>query len=262
MRSRQVADTGEAQLDLTIIPTARPDDAIIVNHIRARARVTVAHAELLEDHYRIVIPVRGHDHAIGVRTQSQIVKAAEYADSYYHLLGATTRPDSDVTQLSQFRKFSRAEAESLALQDAGDFHITDEVLRRDAKHLHKLGSFSALVDYHNNVQKSTRLNLERVNSILGNDPQIEKIRDIVQKGATIDMAPDFTPIHRTAAYRNLQIRMLPVYEKAVAAIHATNRVLLFHVDDIPAELYAEMHTANEYHWRPEPGKVAGRPLLD
>ena len=23
-----------------------------------------------------------------------------------------------------------------------------------------------------------------------------------------------------------------------------------------------MHTANEYHWRPEPGKVAGRPLLD
>jgi hypothetical protein len=204
---------------------------------------------------------------IGVRTQSQITTAAEYADVYYHLLGANTRPDSDVKYLSQLlltltKKFSRAEAETLALLDAGDFQISDEVLRRDAKHLRELGSFSALVDYHNNAQKNTGLNLERVNAILGNDPQIDKIRDIVHKGATIDMAPDFTPIHRTAAYRNLQIRMLPVYEKAVAAMHATNKVLLFHVDDIPAELYAEMHTANEYHWRPEPGKVAGRPLLD
>eukprot|EP01036_Dinobryon_divergens_P061775 gene61775-biopygen27207 len=36
-----------------------------------------------------------------------------------------------------------------------------------------------------------------------NGPQIEKIRDIVQNGANIDMAPDFKPIHRTAAYRNL-----------------------------------------------------------
>jgi hypothetical protein len=193
--------------------------------------------------------------------------AAEYANSYHQLLGATTRPDSEAKQLSQLllaltRKFSRAEAESLALQDAADFEISDETLRRDAAHLRALGSFSALVDYHNNVQKRSGLSLERVNSILGNDPQIEKIRDIVQNGATIDMAPDFTPIHRTAPYRNLQLRMLPVYKKAVAAMHATNKVLLFHVDDIPAELYAEMHTANEYHWRPEPGKVAGRPLLD
>eukprot|EP01036_Dinobryon_divergens_P061880 gene61880-biopygen31399 len=182
MSSRQVADTGEAQWELAI-PTARSDEAI-VNHVsqdqnqkrnlvcpkttratnapdtRARALDAGApqpEAEILEDHYRIVILVRGHDHAIGVKAQS------------------------------------------LALQDAGDFRISDEVLRRDAKHLRELGSFSALADYHhNNVQKSTGLNLERVNSILGNDPQIEKIRDIVQKGATIDMAPDFTPIHRTA----------------------------------------------------------------
>ena len=110
---------------------------------------------------------------------------------------------------------------------------------------------------------STIFSLERVNAILGNDPQIDKIRNIVHNGAVIDTAPDFTAIHRTAPYhRNLQVRMLPVYKKAVAAMHATNKVLLFHVDDIPAELYAKMHTANEYHWRPEPGKVAGRPLLN
>ena len=39
-------------------------------------------------------------------------------------------------------------------------------------------------------------------------------------------------------------------------------MLIFHVEDIPPHIYAKTHTANEYHWRPEQGKVAGRPLLD
>ena len=56
--------------------------------------------------------------------------------------------------------------------------------------------------------------------------------------------------------------MLPVYRKAVAEMHAKNKVLLFRIEDIPAEIYNTMHTANEYHWRPEPGNLAGRPLLD
>ena len=61
----------------------------------------------------------------------------------------------------------------------------------------------------------------------------------------------------------LQVRMLPVYKKAVAGMHAQNNVLLFRIEDIPTEIYETiMHTANEYHWRPEPGKIAGRPLLD
>lgn len=267
--------TTSSRSGVTVLcPTIHPEGSAPATRAQADARArdrdrAASHesAEPLENQHQIVIPVRGHDHAIGFRTLSQMEVAAEYANSYHQLLGATTRPDGEPKQLSQLllaltRKFSRAEAEALALQDAADFEISDETLRRDAAHLRALGSFSALVDYHNNVQKRSGLSLERVNSILGNDPQIEKIRDIVQNGATIDMAPDFTPIHRTAPYRNLQLRMLPVYKKAVAAMHATNKVLLFHVDDIPAELYAEMHTANEYHWRPEPGKVAGRPLLD
>ena len=56
--------------------------------------------------------------------------------------------------------------------------------------------------------------------------------------------------------------MLPVYRKAVAEMHAKSKVLLFRIEDIPAEIYDTMHTANEYHWHPEPGKVAGQPLLD
>ena len=101
-------------------------------------------------------------------------------------------------------------------------------------------------------QKTTGLNMTRVNTILSNDPEIAKIRDIVETGAVIDTAPEFRPIHRTAPFRNLQVRMLPVYKK----------VLIFDVEDIPQHVYAKMHTANEYHWHPEQGKVAGRPLLD
>ena len=56
--------------------------------------------------------------------------------------------------------------------------------------------------------------------------------------------------------------MLPVDKKAVAEMHAKNKVLLFHVEDLPPLIYERMHTANEYHWHPENGKIAGRPLLD
>jgi hypothetical protein len=84
----------------------------------------------------------------------------------------------------------------------------------------------------------------------------------VDNGVVIDTAADFVPIHRTAKFRNLQVRLLPVYRKAVAGMHAQNKVLLFRIADIPSDIYASMHTANEYHWRPEPGKIAGRPLLD
>ncbi len=80
----------------------------------------------------------------------------------------------------------------------------------------------------------------------------------MENGAIIDMAPEFRAIHGTAPYRNIQLRMLPVYKKAVADMHAKNKVLIFDVENIPLHVYAKMHTANEYHWRPKQGKVAGR----
>ncbi len=62
----------------------------------------------------------------------------------------------------------------------------------------------------NDAQKTTGLNLTRVYDILSNDPEIEKIQEIVEIGAIIDTTPEFRPIHRTAPFRNLQLRMLPV----------------------------------------------------
>ena len=101
--------------------------------------------------------------------------------------------------------------------------------------------------------------MERVDQYLVGDPNYAKIRLLVDKGVIIDTPADFQPIHRTAKFRNLQIRiLLPVYRKAVAEMHAKNKVLLFRIKDIPAEIYNTMHTANEYHWCPEP---VGRPLL-
>ena len=61
------------------------------------------------------------------------------------------------------------------------------------------------------------------------------------------MAPEFRPIHLTAPCRNLQLRMLPVYKKAVADMHTKNKVLIFYVEDIPPHVYDKMQTANEYH---------------
>jgi hypothetical protein len=158
--------------------------------------------------------------------------------------------------------FSRVAAEEAALADAEKFEISEDLLNADKEKLAELGSFQALVDYHNNKQKENGLSVERIDQYLANDPHYAKIRTLVDKGVIIDTAADFQPIHRTAKFRNLQVRMLPVYRKAVAGMHAQNKVLLFRIEDIPAEIYESMHTANEYHWRPEPGKIAGRPLLD
>ena len=60
----------------------------------------------------------------------------------------------------------------------------------------------------------------------------------------------------------MQTRLLPVYRKAVAEMHDKHKVLLFRISDLTPEELQHIHCANEYHWRPEPGKVAGRPLLD
>ena len=45
-------------------------------------------------------------------------------------------------------------------------------------------------------------------------------------------------------------------------MHAANRVLILPIEDLTKSERADIHMANEYHWRAEPGKIAGRPLMD
>ena len=45
-------------------------------------------------------------------------------------------------------------------------------------------------------------------------------------------------------------------------MHAAQRVLVHPIDEITESERIDLHMANKYHWRAEPGKIAGRPLLD
>ena len=105
--------------------------------------------------------------------------------------------------------FPRAAAEVAALADADNYEIYEDLLNADKEKLIELGSFQALVDYHNNKQKENKLSVERVDQYLADDPIYAKIRTLMDnKGVIIDPAADFQPIHRTAKFRNLQVRML------------------------------------------------------
>ena len=216
----------------------------------------------------ILIGVQGVDFHPPGFALDQLRVSAGLARRYAEILcGTTVCRNTSGRDLSSHLSelivsFSRSAAEAAALVDADGFEISTDLLDADVTKLRELGSFDALIDFHNNQQKESGLNVDRIDDNLRDDPNYHKIRELVDKGVVIDTAADFKPIHRTAKFRNLQVRMLPVYRKAVAGMHAQNKVLLFRIADIPPEIYDSMHTANEYHWRPEPGKVAGRPLLD
>ena len=223
---------------------------------------------LIEEDLNVVIGLQGKEYRLTEFALEQLKSSTRIANRYNRILCANTvdlkrgerELSSHLADLTM--SFSRTAAEAAALFDAASYEISEAVLGQDIAKLRELGSFNALVEYHNNQQKESGLNVQRIQDFLSGDPNFQKISELVDKGVVIDTAADFEPIHRTAKFRNLQLRMLPVYKKAVVEMHDKNKVLLFRISDIPAEIYSTMHTANEYHWRPEPGKVAGRPLLD
>jgi len=106
------------------------------------------------------------------------------------------------------------------------------------------------------------MNAERVRKWLADDPAVNTIIHMCDTGVVADTDPQFKRTMRKAPLRELQRRLRPVYYKAAAGMHDTDKVLLFRTSDLTQEERAEIHMANEYHWRPEPGKVAGRPLMD
>ena len=50
-------------------------------------------------------------------------------------------------------RFSRSAAEAAALADANNYQVSGDLLNEDIEKLKELGSFQALVDYHNDKQK-------------------------------------------------------------------------------------------------------------
>ena len=200
-------------------------------------------------------------------TADELDAAALLAAEYSTLLTRTpSRPENPTELRSILEKltiqFSREEAERIALADANNFIIPERQIQRDIKHLRKVGTLEKVIEEHHARHRDNGPNLERVNKFLANDPRIPIVRGIITEGGHIDTPPEFERKRRTAPFRHMQNRLLPVYNKAVAEMHEKHKVLLFRISDLtPAEL-SQLHCANEYHWRPEPGKVAGRPLLD
>ena len=65
---------------------------------------------------------------------------------------------------------------------------------------------------------------------------------------------NFTLIYRTAKFRNLQVRMLPVYRKAVAEMLARIERITIVIPNFccsAGDLLC-FDTANEYYWHPKP----------
>jgi hypothetical protein len=216
---------------------------------------------------QVVIEVQGKEFALGTPTDMQIAKALDMARVYGQCLFRAPPPGAGMEELTSALarlrvQFSRQEAERAALADAAGFEFTDAQMQRDIAALRRLGSLSALIRYHNDKQKETGMNEYRIHTYLADDVEFPKLLDIVQNGAVADTDPAFVRTERQAPLRELQRRMLPVYMKHAATMHAANRVLLLPIDQLTPDERKEIHMANEFHWRPEPGKVAGRPLMD
>ena len=110
-----------------------------------------------EQRPRIVVPVHGRDNALGHSSEPELKAAAHHADKYLALLGVAMTTPCKVGPLAArlqelTRQFSRAAAEESGLRNADNFQLPEETVRRDAKHMGELGSFEALIDYHNEVQ--------------------------------------------------------------------------------------------------------------
>ena len=144
----------------------------------------------------IIVGVQGHDYALPEPSDMYILMATQRATTYARHLFRLTIPAAELRNLTnalaQLRiKYSRAEAERLAIADANMFQFTPAQTHRDIQELRRLGSIEALIVHRNNKQKEAGLNETRVTTHLYDDEQFPKILDIVQNGAIADTDPTF-----------------------------------------------------------------------
>ena len=149
----------------------------------------------------IAISVQGTEYKlpdVAIIAQLQI-SIIDLANKYKSILSVRVNQNQSGRELSShlsdlILSFSRSAAEAAALADTDNYEISEEVLDRDIIQLKKLGSFNALVDFHNTKQKETGLNVDRVREHLSMDPNYGKIYELVDHGVVIDTASEFTAI--------------------------------------------------------------------
>ena len=156
----------------------------------------------------IMVGVQGRDYALQEPSDTYIVMATQraiiYASHLFRYTFPAAKPRDLTNALAQIQiKYSRAEAERLAIADANMFQFTHAQTHRDIHDLRRLVSLEALIVHHNNKQKESGLNETRVTTHLSDDEQFPKILDIVQNGAIADTDPTFVKSSRTAPFRDL-----------------------------------------------------------
>ena len=149
-------------------------------------------------------------------------------------------------------QLSRVEAERIALADAAGFFISDEQLKRDITHWGKVGTLETVIEDHHARDREYGPKHKRVTTLLANDPRFNIVRQRNTEGGHVDMpgrAKKTAPfLHMPHGYRSTS--------------KPSHKALLFRLSDLTSEAVQNLHCANEYHWRPEPGQVGDRPLLD
>ena len=257
-------DAPEINIAPALVGVARLPDVV------ASSRIDARDGNVRDDDV-IVIGVQGIEYVMPGLRKDAFSRTLKLMGTYAPIISSGRSPvHLPVVSANQLRvklqlmeqQFSRASNERAALEYADNYDFPADVLARDGRLLRELGSLEALIVARNDAQKVEGINLERVHAYLRDDVNYTKICDIVHTGVVIDVDPEFVVRERTEPYRNMQLRLLPLYRKSVAELHAQEKVLLLRVSELTSELRAQINFANEYHWRPEPGKVAGRPLLD
>ena len=115
----------------------------------------------------IMVGVQGRDFVSQAPTNEQIETASQHALTYAQHLFCHSTPAMEPRHLTETltklrTKYSKAEAERLAMADADNFQFTTAQIQRDIHELRRLGSIEALIVHHNNKQKDSGLNETRV----------------------------------------------------------------------------------------------------
>ena len=192
-------------------------------------------------------------------------RAAYMAAEYCNLLTRTpSAPENPVELRATLQRltvqFSRVKAERIALAETAGFFISDEQLKRATTHWRKVDTLETVIEDHHTQHRENGPNQKRVVTtfLVANDPRFNIMRQIINtEGGHFYMPPNFVrakkPPHSATCKPDC-------YRSTTKPSH---KVLLFRLlSDLKAEEIQNIHCANEYHWRPEPGKVADRPLLD
>ena len=234
-------------------PTAHASE-VSTHHTAPRSSVRPQNTVGLTTPSTTTITVQGAEYELPTAPDEQIMASGRITAKY--AMNFLPRPPTpleickvDLTaKLMALRsQLSRAAAEEAALADAGNFVLDESRLNRDITQLRDMGSLDALLRAHHRQQQVSGMNAVRIQHWLKDDPDLEKILQICEHGVIADTDPNFHCTERVAPLRELQRRLAPVYYKAAAGMHDTNKVLLFRVSDLTEDERGQLHMANEYH---------------